>query len=155
MTAVGIWQAKKAARIARKARKKARRPKKPRQRTYASLKTLLDRVFSEWVRKRDFGKGCISCGMLHSNNGYQAGHYISRVHLSTRWDERNVNAQCMPCNVWRRGNAAEYTLGLQAKYGPDIIKELVDLKHQTVKFSRGDLEEKISSYKARLESLNH
>jgi hypothetical protein len=130
-------------------------PRKRRQATYAALKNKLDAIFSLYVRKRDFGKGCISCGMLHGNNGYQAGHYISRVHLSTRWDERNVNAQCMPCNVWRRGNAGEYTLGLQAKYGPDIIKELVDLKHQTVKFNRSDLEAKIEEFRIRLNNLSN
>jgi hypothetical protein len=126
---------------------------KKRRPTYAKLKRTLDALFSEYVRKRDFGLGCISCGVFHGSGAYQAGHYVSRVHLSTRWDERNVNAQCMPCNVWRRGNAAEYTLGLIRKYGPNVIQELVDKKHKTVKYSRDNLESLIVEYREKLEAL--
>ena len=138
---------------------KARGRKQP---SYSSLKTKLDKVFSEWVRRSnafpagDLAAGmvrCITCGIPHEWNRMQAGHFVSRVHLGTRWDERNVQPQCFSCNVWRRGSPAEFSVFLTTKYGPDILKELVNLKHQTYKFTRADLQEKIDSYKARLQAL--
>ena len=128
---------------------KARRKK---GKTYASLKRELDRVFSEYIRQRDMrennGSRCFTCGLIPlSWRQLQCGHYVSRVHLSTRWNERNCAAQCYACNVLRRGNPAEFTLALQAKYGPGIIQELVDLKRLSVKFSRHELQGRIDYYR--------
>ena len=131
------------------------RKKGKRTRTYSSLKRELDKVFSEFIRLRDMrennGSRCFTCGLIPlSWRQLQCGHYVSRVHLSTRWNERNCAAQCYACNVLRRGNPAEFTLALQAKYGPGIVQELVDLKRQSVKFSRSELQDLIEGYEARL-----
>ena len=136
-----------------------RKPAKPRKArkgspTYAALKRKADGVFSQYIRQRDEKDGCISCSAHPLASLLQAGHYISRVHLSTRWDERNVNAQCMACNVWRRGNAGEYTLGLIRKYGPNIIAELVEKKRQSVKLTRSDLQGIIEDCRAKIAGLS-
>ena len=120
--------------------------------TYASLKNKLDGVFSELVRWSNPAH-CVTCGASHHRKKLQAGHFVSRVHLATRWDERNVHPQCMACNVWKRGSPAEFSLFLTTKYGPNILQELVDLKHSTVKFTRSDLEAKCQEYRERLRAL--
>ena len=116
--------------------------------TYAQLKRALDKVFSEYIRRRegDYPK-CITCGAVHHYKVMQCGHFVSRVHLATRWDERNCAPQCFADNVWKRGAPAEFALALQKKYGPSIIQELMDKKNQPVKFSRSDLEAMISKYR--------
>ena len=129
-------------------------PRKARKATYAGLKRKLDAVFSEWVRWSNPAK-CVTCGAAHHRKRLQAGHFVSRVHLATRWDERNVHPQCMACNVWKRGSPAEFSVFLTTKYGPNILQELVDLKHTSVKWSRSELEEKIEGYKARLARLGN
>lgn len=123
--------------------------------TYAQLKTRLDRVFSEWIRRKD-GEypTCITCGAVHHYKVMQCGHFVSRVHLATRWDERNCAPQCFADNVWKRGSPAEFALALQQKYGDGIIQELVDKKRSEVKWTRSDLEAKIESYKLRLQTLD-
>lgn len=63
-------------------------------------KDKLDRVFSEYIRKRDTKDGyfiCISCGRRLPYGQADCGHYINRRHLATRWDEENCNAQCRKC----------------------------------------------------------
>ena len=65
-----------------------------------NLKAKLDKVFSEYIRKRDTHNGvfkCISCGRILPYEQADCGHYINRKHMSTRFDEMNCNAQCRSC----------------------------------------------------------
>lgn len=117
--------------------------------TYAGLKKKADKAFSEWVRQKDSFDGygtCATCKTVYNRKLLQCGHFISRVHLSTRWDERNCAPQCYACNVLRRGNPGEFALYLTKKYGPNIIAELVEKKRETVKYTRSDLEDLIRKY---------
>ena len=130
---------------------------KRRRDSYARCKRTLDKVFSEWVRRKAIGRdglvGCCSCGARLPWRVIQAGHWVSRVYLATRWNERNVNPQCMACNVWRRGNASGYAQYMLATHGVEVMQELEELKHSTVKYRASDLQEMIESYKARLGEL--
>lgn len=128
--------------------------KKP---TLRSLKNKLDGVFSQWVRRKDATSGglavCVTCHKVASWKELQCGHYVSRVYLSTRWDERNAAVQCGACNVLRRGNYAEYTAFMLRKYGPSIIDDLLARKRAIVKFTTMDLESLIQAYQQRLSAL--
>lgn len=117
----------------------------------------LDKVFSEYVRLRDSDwRGlatCISCGKKAPWKEYHAGHYISRVHYSTRWNEYNVNAQCPGDNLFKQGASDEYALALQKKHGPDILSLLNIIKHSQVHFTRQDYLSMIADYEVKLERL--
>lgn len=107
----------------------------------SQAREMLDRVFSIYIRRRDCPDGqgrCISCGRPINFTTCDAGHYIPRTHTATRWNVRNVHAQCRTCNRMRDGNAAGYTIGLVERYGDGIIGELNALKHRTVKLSDSD-----------------
>lgn len=119
---------------------KKKKTKKP---TVAKLKKKLDKVFSEWIRRRDRDI-CFTCG----NKGTHAGHYILRRHMNTRWDERNVHCQCVRCNVFEYGNMDVYALRLQTQYGDGILNELNMLKHTIKQFTVKELEELIEKYAA-------
>lgn len=125
---------------------------------YSQLKRLLDHFFSVWVRRRWADStglaSCITCGSRRSWKELQCGHFVSRVHLATRWHERNAAPQCSACNVLRRGNMAEYSIWISKKYGPGIAQELVDLKNKTVKFHRSQLEKMIDDFKGRIADLD-
>lgn len=134
---------------------KRRSPKK-RSQTYAQLKRALDKVFSEYIRRRGSENGlaqCITCNAVLDWKRIQCGHFVSRVHLATRWDQRNAAPQCMACNVWRRGAMADYSLWITKQYGPGIIQELVDKKRSPVKYTRSDLQEMIQTYKTALANI--
>ena len=120
-----------------------------------SRKTLvkkLDAVFSEYIRRR-YAKNdiaeCVTCGKKDHWKKLQAGHFMSRKHYSTRWDERNVEVQCNACNVFRYGEQYKFSLYL----GKELSDELYLKSHQTVKFSNIDLQDMIDVYKEKLMNL--
>lgn len=103
----------------------------------------LDSEFSKFIRRRD-GYKCITCGSTYKP---QCGHYVSRKYMSTRWDARNCNCQCMACNVFLHGNMDEYAIKLKEKYGEKVLEELNELKHTTVKYTLDELLDLINYYK--------
>ena len=64
--------------------------------TRKKLIARLDKVFSQWVRRKDADhRGyveCWTCGKVLPWSRVDAGHFQSRAKFSTRWDEMNVKA---------------------------------------------------------------
>ena len=127
------------------------------KKTYAQLKKLLDETHSIYIRREAADKdgiaSCITCGIRKHWSELQAGHFISRVHLATRWLDVNVHPQCKPCNVFKHGNLIEYAVWMNENYGWAAIADLRDLKHKKVKYSRSDLQEMIDTYQTKLKDL--
>jgi len=117
--------------------------------TISQLKKKLDAVFSKYIRQRDAGI-CYTCGNKKEPKYQQNGHYISRQHNSTRFDEENCHCQCVACNVFKKGNMDEYALRLQRQYGSGILKKLNKKKWQTKQFTVQELEEMIEYYTKKL-----
>ena len=115
------------------------------KRPIAKLKREAWAVFSRWIRELDKWT-CYTCGKQGKGSFMHAGHYISRKHNSTMFDERNVHAQCMNCNLWGYGNMGVYTLKLQEQYGPDIIRELTEKSKKIKQWEVDELEEIIKKY---------
>lgn len=121
----------------------------------ASRKTLvakLDAVFSEYVRRRyakDDIAECVTCGKRDHYKSLQAGHFISRKQYATRWDEDNVQVQCVACNVYRYGE--QYKFGLYL--GAEKSQELLQKSRQTIKYLDYELQEMIEIYKHKLAQL--
>ena len=75
----------------------------------------LDTVFSEWIRRRHAKNNiaiCVTCGKKDHWKKLQCGHFQSRKHYSTRWDEINCQVQCSGCNVFRFGEQYKFSLWL-------------------------------------------
>lgn len=126
-----------------------RKPKKP---TVAKLKKVADKVFSDYVRKRD-DYTCFTCGRKGDKTNIQNGHYVSRSYNSLRFDERNCNAQCVPCNIFRRGAMDDYAISLVKKYDWKILEELAREKRKIKQFTVKELELLISTYSQKLKDL--
>jgi len=92
------------------------------KKTISQLKKIADDVFSKYIRQRD-GK-CFTCG---SPENLQCGHYIPRDCLELRYSEKNCHAQCVGCNVFRKGNYTAYSLAMMKKYGDSILYELDEI----------------------------
>ncbi len=82
-----------------------------------------------YIRARDAGKPCISCGTPLSfksvGGNFDAGHYRSRgaaPHL--RFDERNIYGQCKRCNRYLGGNVAAMRLGMIERIGLGAVEAL-------------------------------
>jgi len=124
-------------------------PKKPSRKT---IITKLDNIFSQYIRLR-YSKNeiseCVTCGKQDHWKKLQAGHFISRKHYATRWDEDNVQVQCSGCNVFRYGE--QY---LFSKYlGVDLSEELLMKSRKIQKFSDNELLEMIELYTEKVNNL--
>jgi len=117
----------------------------------------LDRVFSEFIRRRDSDQNgnisCISCGKIVNWKQSDAGHYVNRKHMSLRYDEKNVNAQCRACNRFDEGNVIGYTRGLFAKHGTDIFDYLRVKKSNICKMGSFEYQALISEYQRKIKDL--
>lgn len=85
---------------------------------------LTQKAFNSYIRARDAGKPCISCGALHYTA--DAGHYFTvGARPELRFHEDNVHAQCVRCNQHLHGNIALYREGLIQRIGPDRVGALM------------------------------
>jgi len=117
----------------------------------------LDDVFSKFIRQRDTDEDglcyCYTCTTIKDLKEMDAGHYIKRGCMRTRWDERDVHAQCTTCNRFKGGRMDEYALHLIKDYGEGIIEELMQLKHMPVKkHTIEELECLVKLYKDKLKN---
>ena len=126
--------------------------------TISKLKKELDKWFSLYIRLRDAtDEGlvqCFTCGKVsHYKSGMQNGHFQSRKHLATRWDEENCQVQCVGCNMFKAGEQYKFSIALDGKYGEGKAEELELLARTIMKVSRIDYEDKISYYGTLVEKL--
>tara|TARA_B110000483_G_scaffold95291_1_gene117135 strand:- start:1151 stop:1546 length:396 start_codon:yes stop_codon:yes gene_type:complete len=114
----------------------------------------LDTIFSRYIRLKNADHSgycsCVTCGRDYHFKSIQAGHFMSRKHYSTRWDENNVYPQCFGCNVMQQGKQFEFSIFL----GKRTSNKLLQLSKQTVKFTDLDLQEKISYYNKLVNDLD-
>jgi hypothetical protein len=123
--------------------------KKPSRKT---IITKLDNIFSQYIRlrysKNEISK-CVTCGKQDHWKKLQAGHFVSRKHYATRWDEDNVQVQCSGCNVFRYGE--QY---LFSKYlGVDLSEELLMKSRKIQKFTDNELLDMIELYNEKVNNL--
>ncbi len=143
--------------IKRKVKEKPAARKK-RQPSQSTLIKKLDKVFSRYIRLRDAMPSgvfrCISCGQIKPIEKADCGHYFSRRHMSTRFDEDNCNAECARCNRFDAEHLVGYRENLIRKIGTQRFA-LLEVKHnQTKKWSCFELEQLIKYYNALCEKLS-
>lgn len=77
-----------------------------------------------YVRARDVGQPCISCGKPWEAS-HQAGHYRSRgAAKNLALDPRNIFGQCIQCNLHKHSNAIEYRIRLVQRCGVEHVEAL-------------------------------
>ena len=155
----GKEQLEKATLKATKPRRELEKEEK-RRKNANSLQNLLDSVKQAchaYIRKRDEGKPCISCGAKW-NPDFQAGHfYKAELYSSLKFDEHNINGQCRVCNLHKDGNFEGYQKGMWERY-PDQIIGLIELeaneyKQSDFKWDREELKEIRKYYQDKLKEL--
>ena len=110
----------------------------------------LDSVFSQYIRLKASNNGiaeCFTCNKKDHWKKLQNGHFQSRKHYSTRWDEINCQVQCAGCNVFRAGEQYKFSVNLDAKYGEGTARRLHIKSKKTVKFANFEIEDMIKKYK--------
>ena len=108
--------------------------------------------FQRWIRKRDFGLPCISCGCLTAKQ-WDGGHYLkAELFSGLIFTETNCHAQCSVCNDFRSGNELEYRDGLIVRYGLNYVVELEAIKNvsRNYKYTKQELIDIKELYKQKL-----
>ena len=117
--------------------------------TRSKLVKKLDNIFSQYIRLsnsvNDIAE-CVTCNKKDHWKKMQCGHFQSRKHYSTRWDERNVAVQCAGCNVFRYGEQFKFSLYL----GKKLSQELLDKSRIITKFASYELEEMVEHYSSEV-----
>lgn len=126
-----------------------------------ALKTVSDYIkeaqasVNAFVRIRDFGKPCVSCGSLPANKlggTMDCGHYRSRGaagHL--RFNLFNMASQCVKCNRYGSGSAVDYRIELIKRIGLERV-ERIECDNKTRGFTKEYLQriKKIFNRRTRL-----
>jgi len=110
----------------------------------------MDRVFQYYIRLRDVMPGgygrCISCGKIRPFNHLQAGHFYSRRHMSTRWNEDNVHAECEGCNCFDGDHLLSYQQNLAKKIGMERMQYLAVAHNQTRNWHPFEIQTMVKHY---------
>ena len=118
--------------------------------TRSKLIKKLDTIFSQYIRQKnsiDEISTCFTCGKQDHWKKLQNGHFQSRRHYSTRWDEINCQVQCAGCNVFKYGEQYVFGSKLDSKFGSGTSRRLHIKAQEIVKLSDNDIEEMIKRYK--------
>lgn len=108
--------------------------------------------FNAWVRARDAGMPCISCGRHHQGQNH-AGHYLSvGARPELRYEPLNVWLQCAPCNTHLSGNAVLYRQALLVKIGQEKL-DWLEGPHPIRHYSIEELREIKQVYAAKAKAL--
>ena len=111
----------------------------------------LDKVFSIFIRLRDLNNEdvsfCVTCGKPMTLKTSQCGHFISRRHFATRWEEKNCAAQCYACNMHNQGKQYEFGLAIDNRFGVGTAQKLLIQSKNKFKKDKSILQILINKYK--------
>lgn len=114
--------------------------------------------FSQYIRLRDCLKTtktlhhglCYTCGKDYPITQLQAGHFLAGRGGSVLFQEDQVHAQCMPCNVWKHGDFPTYQDKMRQEYGLERVEQMIRQRHDIHKWSRIELIELRELYKKKV-----
>jgi len=130
-----------------------------------------NKYFNVFIRKRDSGLPCISCGRYEQeiiNSGvsfrfgvWDAGHYLSRgSHPWLAFNEDNCHAQCKHCNGGSKSEsikkatvAKAYRENLIKKIGIERVEALENNHDNKRKLTVDDYKQIIAEYKIKIKQL--
>lgn len=107
-----------------------------------------------YIRARDAGKPCISCGKPDDGSHQRhASHYRSvGGHPELRFCELNIWASCSVCNNYLSGNLVPFRAALVAKIGLDKV-EFLEGPHEPKRYRKEDYQAIEAEYKAKLKGI--
>ncbi|TRL65309.1 hypothetical protein FMV79_14805 [Enterobacter hormaechei] len=115
-----------------KAGRQRRKAKRESFKTKAQWDKEAQSAFNRYIRIRDEGKECVSCGnpLIGKSNyltgcAIDASHYRSRGAAShLKFNVFNVHSACTRCNRQLSGNAVEYRIRLIDRIGLERVERL-------------------------------
>ena len=123
----------------------------------ALKKSVVD-ICHLYIRLRDEGKPCVSCGIPYKSD-FDAGHFYSGGKFSNlKYNENNIHGQCIQCNRMNEGMHEHYRLYIVERIGHSNLDELDRQASQYLKTSfkwdRQELTKIRNYYKLKIKKLN-
>lgn len=163
-------RARVAKKVAKKIKPKIKAPTKypsfegvANSRRWVGLRGCLWKIFSMYIRKRDFIKydgRCVSCPRtLEDWKLGDAGHYVSvsRGGIDLCFDDMNVHLQCKRCNnpSWTVDASIPFAEELERRYGNNLAQKLGARVHKEMGQvpSKEEYKALIRIYKTKYEAL--
>jgi hypothetical protein len=133
--------------------RKSLREAKERVKTKGQYMREAQIAFNAWVRARDAGLPCISCGTT-ADIQYAAGHFRSAGgHPELRFEPLNVHLQCnRNCNMAKSGNLGSYRVELIKRIGQEKV-EWLEGPHEPKRYTIEDLKAIKAEYRAKTREL--
>lgn len=117
---------------------------------------LADKAFNAFIRERDKGLPCISCGYIFKDGGRQAhaGHLKPKgVNSILRYNEDNVHVQCSICNNFKSGEVGEYERNLRERIGDDRVDYILAISKQVYSHTLDELKNIVTTYTKKKKEL--
>lgn len=144
--------------LAKKKEKEALEERKLTRRQLLDLKPLhywakrAERACNAYIRARDEGDACISCGTYDAPE-WHAGHcYTVAARPDIRYHEDNIHLQCPKCNTYQGGMVGEYKKRVVSKIGQERFDALAYV-NPAFKRTREYYQAIEAHYKAKLKEL--
>jgi hypothetical protein len=109
------------------------KPKKQPKPAVSKLKKEADKWHSLATRYRfatftngEWGARCVTCNQTKPLKSLQCGHFMSRMHNSTRYSEENTAPQCYGCNVMHQGRQYQFGIFIDQMYGSGTAQRLYE-----------------------------
>jgi len=133
--------------------RKSLRAAKERVKTKGQYVSEAQTAFNAWVRARDAGLPCISCGTT-ADVQYAAGHFRSAGgHPELRFEPLNVHLQCnRNCNMAKSGNLGPYRFELIKRIGQDKV-DWLEGPHEPKRYTIDELKAITAEYRAKTREL--
>jgi hypothetical protein len=118
--------------------------------TLPKLLAKAQKVFNAWIRARDSKEGyftCIACFRTLPIDQMNAGHYVPvKGGSALRFNENNVNGECIRCNGFDEFHLIGYRKNLIKKIGLKKVEQLERMRNDVCKWDRTTLNHIIKTY---------
>src|SRR5690554_990695 len=157
---IGKREAEKKAEREAKAKRKWVREQKERLKSRSDHMREAQQAFNAYVRQRDEGQPCISCGRSDGEIGghltggkWDCGHYRSvGANPELRFEPLNAHRQCKKCNRDLSGNVVDYRINLIQRIGQEAV-DWIEGPHEAKKYTIDELKEIKARYRAMKREL--
>jgi hypothetical protein len=118
--------------------------------TLPKLLAKAQKIFNAWIRARDSKEGyftCIACFRTLPIDQMNAGHYVPvKGGSALRFNENNVNGECIRCNGFDEFHLIGYRKNLIKKIGLKKVEQLERMRNDVCKWDRTTLNHIIKTY---------
>lgn len=136
--------------------RKVIKEKKEKLKTKSDKLRELQTIVNQYIRLRDKGLPCISCGKLDNGTHQRhASHYRSvGANSYLRFNTLNIHASCAQCNTYKSGAIGNYRIGLIQRYGVHM-PEMLEAAPRVRVYDKEWIERAKKIFRLKIKQLNN